>query len=230
MPTLGIFVKQPIPGKVKTRLGAKIGNDRSAELYTVFQQDLLERCHIANVKRVLCYSSPASNSMEFFTELAEENDELWEQPKLELGERLKQFFAEALKADGPVVVIGSDSPTLPQSYIEQAFELLKLHDVVLGPAVDGGYYLIGQRTPVPEVFDGIDWSGVEVLNQTIQKVQGSGASLGLLPPWYDIDSLDDLIFLRGHLNAIECAGTTDEIPRRTRKLVEEILNALVTDN
>ncbi len=229
MPTLGIFVKHPIPGKVKTRLGAKIGNDRSAELYTAFQQDLMDRFHFDGIQRVLCFSSPLPESKDFFQGLVNANDELWEQPKLELGERLNQFFAEALNRNGPVVVIGSDSPTLPRSYIEQAFELLSQNDIVLGPAVDGGYYLIGQRKLIPELFENIDWSSLEVLNQTVQQVQRSGNSLGLLPPWYDIDSFDDLVSLRGHMNALECAGKTQEIPRRTRTLVERILNEISPD-
>lgn len=119
-------------------------------------------------------------------------------------------------------MIGSDSPTIPSSLIQHAFDLLQEKDVVLGPAVDGGYYLVGQRVPVPEMFADIVWSEADVLQQTVQRLKASEHSLGLLTPWYDIDSLADLRFLHGHLDAIECALMNEEIPRRTQQIVNEI--------
>ncbi len=222
MPTLGIFVKQPIAGKVKTRLGAEIGNDRSAALYAAFQLDLMDRFAMLDAQRVIAYAPATTVANKFFDSLASTEDVLWEQPNTTLGERMKQFFSEFVPNQGPVVVIGSDSPTIPQGLIQQAFDMLASVDVLLGPAVDGGYYLVGQSSPVPKMFDDIDWSGPDVLHQTVHKIKQANKTLGLLTPWYDIDSLEDLRFLRGHLNALECAGQIEEIPERTRKILEEL--------
>ena len=226
MPTLGIFVKQPISGTVKTRLGAEIGNERSAELYAAFQLDLIHRFAGNDSQQVLAYAPATDEAKAFFKSVAVEGDVLWEQPTTSLGERMKQFFAEFVPTQGPVVVIGSDSPTTPASLIQQAFEMLATVDVVLGPAVDGGYYLVGQSSFDPEMFDEIDWSGPNVLHQTVQKLKASEHSLGLLTPWYDIDSLEDLRFLRGHFDAIEAAGQSEIIPQRTRQIVEEYFSEL----
>lgn len=222
MAVLGIFLKQPIAGSVKTRLGAEMGYEASAELYAAFQRDLIDRTARLNVQRVIAYSPTSAEAKAYFSDLSNPEDVLWGQPQLELGSRLQQFFAENLSATGPVVVIGSDSPTLPLDYIQQAFEVLETHDVVLGPAVDGGYYLIGQSSLCPELFEQIDWSGPSVLSQTVQKIRTTSKSLGLLPPWYDIDSLDDLRFLMGHLAALECAGFSDQIPRYTRNYLKKL--------
>ncbi len=228
MATLGIFVKQPIAGKVKTRLGAEIGNDRSAELYAAFQLDLIDRFATLDARRVIAYAPATAAAKDFFNSIAKKSYDLWEQPNDTLGERMKQFFADHLPT-GPVVVIGSDSPTIPSNLIQQAFDMLQEKDVLLGPAVDGGYYLVGQRVPVQEMFDDIVWSEADVLQQTVQRLKASEHSLGLLTPWYDIDSLADLRFLRGHFNALECASMNEEIPRRTRQIVNEIFQELLPD-
>lgn len=229
MPTLGIFVKQPISGKVKTRLGAEIGNDRSAELYAAFQHDLIDQVSKIDAMRVIAYAPAIAVANDFFNSIAKEGYKLWKQPNATLGERMKQFFAEFLPSQGPVVVIGSDSPTIPSSLIQQAFDMLEDVDVVLGPAVDGGYYLVGQSASVPDMFDDIDWSGPDVLHQSVEKIKQTQKNLALLTPWYDIDSLANLRFLRGHLDALEYASMNKEIPRRTRQVVNEIFKELSPD-
>lgn len=89
MATLGIFVKQPIAGKVKTRLGAEIGNDRSAELYAAFQLDLIDRFAKIDAVRVISYAPATLSAKEFFNSIAKEDYVLWEQPDATLGERMK---------------------------------------------------------------------------------------------------------------------------------------------
>ena len=122
------------------------------------------------------------------------------------------------------MIVGSDSPTLPARLVEEAFELLKENDVVIGPAVDGGYYLVGQSKPVSEMFEGINWSEPNVLQQTIERLRETKSSVGLLTPWYDIDSLEDVMFLRGHLNALELSGTEVEQLLHTKKVLEIIFS------
>ena len=92
------------------------------------------------------------------------------------------------------VLIGSDSPDLPKKYIEQAFIILQTRDVVLGPTVDGGYYLIGFHTNtfIPSVFEDILWSNQMVFQETVMKIKQAHRSLGLLPIWSDVDTIADL--------------------------------------
>jgi hypothetical protein len=103
-----------------------------------------------------------------------------------------------------VVIIGADSPSLPTKYIHQAFASNR--DVVLGPSVDGGYYLIGMCGNVVDLFEGVTWGGNTVLEQTRERLEGSGASLELLPTWYDVDRPEDLKFLKTHLELMAAAS------------------------
>jgi uncharacterized protein len=235
MSVLGIFMKHPLPGQVKTRLGQEIGHELAAELARAFQLDLLARTAGLAARRVLAYAPAEAATREHFQRISLPDDELWPQTGTSLGERLARFF-EWCRADGveesppsgtgpfassrfPVVVIGSDSPTIPADYIRTAFEELVRHDCVLGPAVDGGYYLVGLSRPVPELFAGIDWSSPRVLEQTVTRLKRGKHSLFLLPPWYDVDTREDLEFLRGHLHALGLAGT-DELPLQTQAVLE----------
>jgi glycosyltransferase A (GT-A) superfamily protein (DUF2064 family) len=133
--------------------------------------------------------------------------------------RLESFIAAALATASKVVVIGTDSPTLPVEYIERAFADLDRADVVLGPAVDGGYYLVGCRR-LPPIFAGIDWSSNRVLAQTIDRLVTPSWSLALLPPWYDVDTPKDWSMLRGHVKAMRRARIDPGIPH-TESLLRE---------
>jgi glycosyltransferase A (GT-A) superfamily protein (DUF2064 family) len=108
--------------------------------------------------------------------------------------------------------VGTDSPTLPLAYVEQAFRELDGADVVLGPATDGGYYLIGCARRQP-LFADIPWSSPHVLSETIARLTDLKSRLALLPPWYDIDTLTDWWVLRGHLTAMGRVGIDPGLPR-----------------
>lgn len=205
MTMFGMFVKAPEPGRVKTRLAAAIGDFASAALYRGFLSDLMQRFRSTGTRRVLAYSPANAASQEFFAQESAGSYELWPQPEADLGTRMRRFF-EAFGPE-PVVLIGSDSPTLPIGFPNVAFAMLKNADVVLGPATDGGLYLIGlnqQRRAWP-IFDGIDWSTSRVLDQVMRRLVQEQARVEVLPPWYDIDDPADLQFLRGHLSAISCS-------------------------
>jgi len=122
---------------------------------------------------------------------------VYEQRQEGMGERLCGAFEDAFArgACNPVL-IGSDSPTLPGELIASASRALEAHDVVIGPAVDGGYYLIGLRRPCPRLFEGIDWSTDRVLAQTQQRAREAGLAVFYLPYWYDIDTAADLELLK----------------------------------
>ena len=111
------------------------------------------------------------------------------------------------------MLIGSDSPTLDPSVVVSAFLCLQQKDLVIGPATDGGYYLIGCRPPVPAVFEGVDWGTPAVLWQTLDRLRGAGRSLAVLPPWYDVDTADDWRALAGHVRAMRAAGMDPGLPR-----------------
>ncbi|GAB4151410.1 MAG: TIGR04282 family arsenosugar biosynthesis glycosyltransferase [Planctomycetaceae bacterium] len=219
MEILGIFVKHPQPGKVKTRLAAEVGPEPAAQFYAAFMEDLMERFQQSGETRFLCYSPANENAQAYFQALAGDAFELWPQPELSLGERLSAFFdfafsfAKKTNELPKVVVMGSDSPTLPGEIVEEAFRKLDTHDIVLGPATDGGYYLIGQKVMNRSVFKNISWSESRVLEQTISRISECQASLALLPLWYDVDTADDLQLLRGHLKALKHSGNNIHIPR-----------------
>jgi uncharacterized protein len=112
----------------------------------------------------------------------------------DLGSRMHAAINDRLAAGAThVVLIGSDLPNLPPAHVEAAFvELEAGRDLVLGPAEDGGYYLIGMRRPQPAIFSGIDWGTPGVLKQTLAAAARAGLDVALIEPWYDVDQPDDL--------------------------------------
>jgi rSAM/selenodomain-associated transferase 1 len=204
----GIFVKEPVAGRVKTRLAADLGEhgaELAASLYRAFQSDLVDRFRDRFDERVLGYGPASADG--FFEFLSAGDYRLWPQPDVDLGNRMVAFFKTAFaNGAGRVVLIGSDSPTLPVSLLDDAFESLLANDLVLGPATDGGYVLIGQSQCFRPVFEGIRWSTNSVLAQTVLAAQSQSLSVELLNPWYDIDTAEDLRMLEGHIRAMDVAG------------------------
>lgn len=223
MNVLGLFARQPLPGAVKTRLAASLGPEKAARLYAAFLTDLVERIQVTGDRRLLGYTPAGEEAVGYFRRLTAGRYELWEQPPGDLGGRITAFFAEAFARGAQrAVLIGSDSPTLPEEFIERAFQALRKSDCVLGPTADGGYYLIGLRAPQPALFRDIPWGEEGVLSCTVQRLQEQRLRLHLLPVWYDVDLEGDLIVLRGHLAALRWAGD-DPAPRTADLLEREIL-------
>jgi rSAM/selenodomain-associated transferase 1 len=132
----------------------------------------------------------------------------------DLGARLKQAFSQAFDENVKgVVVMGSDSPTVPLECINEAFDELSHHDVVLGPALDGGYYLLGSSRYVPDLFEHISWGSPTVLQETVDALQRAGSSYSLLIEWYDIDTAEDLARLREEITYIS-RNHPAQIPNR----------------
>src|SRR5438067_343096 len=157
---LGVFAKWPRPGAVKTRLG---GDARwQARVARAFLLDTLGRLSAVPARRVLAFDPPESEHD--FAGLVRGPFTLTPQAGGDLGRRLSAFLAAQLGAGASaVVVVGSDSPTLPAGHVGRAFAELESADVVLGPSCDGGYYLLGCARRVPPVFDGVGWGGPSVL-------------------------------------------------------------------
>jgi glycosyltransferase A (GT-A) superfamily protein (DUF2064 family) len=118
-------------------------------------------------------------------------------------------------------MVGTDSPTLPIEYVEQAFAELASADVVLGPATDGGYYLVGCGPNCPPIFEGIAWSTGRVLADTVAALAEERWRLAVLPPWYDIDTAEDWLMLCGHLAALRRAGIDPGVPYTEALMLSE---------
>lgn len=207
MNVFGMFLKRPMRGRVKTRLAAGAGDEAAANLYAAFVADLADRFRGTGHRRILGYTPDDVESREYANTLAGAEYEVWPQPDAELGQRIRAYFEHVWETGKqPTVLIGSDSPSLPPDCVEAAFDALRTRDCVLGPATDGGYYLIGLRTMPHRLFDGIAWSSPCVVVQTIERIVAAGATLAVLPPWYDVDTVDDLQLLRGHVAAMRAAG------------------------
>jgi rSAM/selenodomain-associated transferase 1 len=212
---LGLFAKEPAPGRVKTRLAAVTSPEWAAGVADAFLRDTVARLAAVPVRRVLTFA-PA-DAAGFFAALVDGRFELTPQADGDLGRRLAAFTAGRFaEGAGQVVLVGTDSPTLPVEWVVRAFAELGAADVVLGPATDGGYYLVGLTPAAPPLFDGIDWGGPDVLRQTVERLEGRRSRLALLPPWYDVDTLDDWRMLRGHLAALARAGYDPGAPHTVR--------------
>jgi rSAM/selenodomain-associated transferase 1 len=212
---LGLFGKWPRAGDVKTRLAADSSAEWAADVASAFLHDLVDRLAGIDASRVLVFAPCTAESS--FADLARGRYALHPQADGDLGRRLAAFFTDQFRAGAErVVVLGGDSPTVPLTFVEQAFRELQRADVVLGPATDGGYYLIGCARDLPPVFEGITWGSSCVLRDTIRRLAGSACRLALLPPWYDVDTLDDWRMLEGHLAALRRAGLDPGVPHTER--------------
>lgn len=188
-PALIIFIKNPVKGRVKTRLAASIGDERALAVYLQLLSLTRDAALEAQCTRLLFYSDfiPAAD------EWAQAHFHKFVQRGADLGARMKAAFAQAFESGyGPVAIIGSDCPELSPHLINSAFEQLLSNDFVLGPAHDGGYYLLGMRRFSALPFDDIKWSTDEVLSETLRRIEASSSSFTLLPVCTDVDTIEEL--------------------------------------
>lgn len=191
---LGLFAKWPEAGRVKTRLAAEIGTIRATAIARAMLLDSLRVFTIPGATQILCFAP--SEQRRQFQSLPLQSWILEEQSAGNLGDRLQYFFQN--HAGYPTVVIGSDSPSMPVEFIQQAFEQLRTRDVVVGPARDGGFYLLGMKDFPQTLLDGIQWSTEQVCQQLFINIQRLELSNALLPEWFDIDTSKDLEALSDH--------------------------------
>lgn len=188
------FVKYPTPGRVKIRLAKAVGDQEAARLYgELAEKNLgviasLYQRNICNL--VIVYDPPEKRKdIKHWLSLS---CEYWPQSEGGLSERLTNAFRKAfLKGGKRVIALGSDTLGLTFQIIEEAFEYLKSHDVVIGPAEDGGYYLIGLSSFQPALFQGISWSTDAVLQQTYNHIDKLGLSHQTLIPLEDLDEIKE---------------------------------------
>ena len=198
MSTIVIFARAPLYGEVKTRLARSIGDAAALALYEAFLDDTCTLTQGLGARRVLAVAGD-TNEPHLLRLVKSQRLALEEQGEGDLGARMARAIARHV-GGGPVVIIGSDAPSLPRAHLHQALDALMDHDVVVGPSHDGGYYLVGARCEVPELFADVRWSTPEVLPTTLARL--SGRSHALLPAWYDVDAAEDLERLRNDLSAL----------------------------
>lgn len=232
---LVVFAREPVPGQVKTRLfradpattraalGRLLSADDAARLHGAFVRDVLEKGQRTGFARRTLYAADAGESATLQRLAREFGYELKRQQGADLGERMGHAIASELAGEpsmagtgaAAVVLVGTDSPTLPLRHLRMAATALGgPADVVLGPATDGGYYLVGMRRPEPSLFASpMAWGSDEVLPRTLERLRAlkaAGRRPCLLPFFYDCDTPADLRLLRDHLELARPAEPDDD--------------------
>lgn len=192
-----VFAKAPVPGHVKTRLVPPLSPDAAAGLAVAALRDTLARCREAGPwARLEVHVGGGPGATEAVGALVPGVRCVPQAPG-DLGARLAAAFARTFAAGAdPVVIVGSDHPTLPASHLRQAVAALARADLALGPSADGGYYAVGLRASAgpraSALFEGIPWSSARTLDETCARAVQLGFAPALLPPWYDVDDPETL--------------------------------------
>lgn len=179
-----IFARPLVHGKVKNRLAAQVGHKKALEVYEKLFNHTMNVAVESKFPFTIYYSDPFNHR---------DPDS-----KVQLGRDIGERMANALELEltnqkkDKICLIGSDCLEITAEIISDAFTQLEHFDVVLGPAKDGGYYLIGLKQPNATLFESIDWSTSKVLAQTLRKAQALGLSVHLLPELADVDTASDL--------------------------------------
>lgn len=188
-----VFAKAPIPGWVKTRLIAELGAEGAAQLHLQLVRHSLSTAIHAGLCQVQLWCAPHKYNS-FFNDCHRAfHIDLFDQEGRDLGERMKRAFEQALKESPYVVLIGTDCPVLDKAYLHQALEALqKGADVVLGPAEDGGYVLIGLRRYSEVLFEGIQWGSDSVFAETEARIRKLKWKYVRLQQRWDVDRPADI--------------------------------------
>lgn len=197
--TIIVFAREPVPGAAKTRLAAKLGASNTAALADAFTRDALAKAEALQARIVIAGSAPGgATSSRYFRALARRhNATILEQGEGTLGGRMRRVIEPFVERGA--VLIGTDTPSIPVSLLRRSLTLLRRAPVVIGPSLDGGYYLLGMRGTMPDIFRGVRWGGARVLAQTAARLKRQGWPYALGPCWYDVDRWSDLLLLCAHL-------------------------------
>ncbi len=182
-----IFIKNPILGKAKTRIAKTVGDIEALRIY----KELL------NHTREISLKTSAQKHL-YYSHFIDDKDE-WTNTEFQkflqrgkgLGERMKHGFLSAFSSGNRVVIIGSDCPQINENILNKAFLLLEENDVVFGPSLDGGYYLLGMNSHYPELFEEIPWSTENVLELSLEKCKEMQLTTAFLPRLSDVDYIED---------------------------------------
>ena len=186
-----VFVRAPVAGRVKTRLAAALGAEGALRVYRRLAEHTLREARALGGE-VRVHFTPADAGPKVRAWLGE-GPRYLPQAAGDLGARMEAAFRAAFNEGADrVVIIGSDLPELSAALLRRAFDALESHKAVIGPARDGGYYLLGMRTMIDGLFDGIAWSTDEVLARTLGRLRAAGVEPALLDTLSDVDEADDL--------------------------------------
>lgn len=188
-----VFVKYPEPGKVKTRIARHLGEHRAAEIYSNMAKSIVEKIWKPDSYETVIFFDPPDRERDVRAWLGIEEISCEPQSSGTIGDRMSDAFDRvfsrgALKA----VLIGTDVPAITEDTVSSAFRLLEETDVVLGPAEDGGYYLMGLKYYVPALFENIEWGADTVFNRTLGHIIEKNLSHKSLDTLKDVDTIDDI--------------------------------------
>lgn len=201
LPTIIVFAREPLPGRTKTRLIARLGAAGAAALADAFVRDALAKARrIRSGGIVIAGAAPRGAKQSTYFRALERRYRvgLADQGSGTLGARMRRALRPY--AEGGAVLFGTDTPSLPARLLARSVAMLRASPLVLGPSLDGGYYLVGVRGAMPDIFGGIEWGTGNVLSRTIARLERHGDRLSLGPSWYNVDRPDDLALLAVHLD------------------------------
>jgi len=203
---LCLFAKPPLPGVAKTRLAAIWGAESSAALARAFLVDCWSALHChAWARLVLATTGDLGDVLEVGDAL------VWPQGAGDLGERMERVLRRALEGAPIAIALGADTPGLPPRLVAEARDLLAAGaDAVLGPADDGGFYLLGLRRCPSGLLSDLPWSAADTMTRTHRRLREMGMTVELIEPWFDVDLPEDLhklsaLLARGEIQAPETA-------------------------
>ena len=198
---LVIFAKYPAPGQVKTRLARIIGDTAACEIYRSFTDIIIEKATVIRDVRIRLDIDPCTDESILYFNKRYPNIDVVPQSGADLGARMLNSIASACSSGFErTCIIGTDIPDLPSEILDEAFKSLLQNDVILGPSNDGGYYLIGMKKPISQLFEDIAWSTDTVFSNTSARVASLGFSLSVLPRFSDVDTIEDLAGLYGRID------------------------------
>ncbi len=184
-----VFIKNPVKGKVKTRLAKTIGDEKALSVYKKLLKHTQNVIHSITADKMVFYSEFIDNADTWSNDLFYKEV----QTGSELGERMSNAFKFGfLEGYKKVIIIGSDCADLAEEHIDKAFKLLEEKDLVIGPAKDGGYYLLGMKNLHPTLFLNKKWSSATVYQDTLSDILSLKLSVGILDELSDVDAEEDL--------------------------------------
>jgi rSAM/selenodomain-associated transferase 1 len=209
-----VFAREPVPGQTKTRLIGALGAQTAAALADAFIRDALAKAGRLSPRELIIAGSDGQNALRssYFRALAREfGARVIDQGPGNLGMRMQRSLKPLTKTGG-AILFGTDTPSLPLRLLARSVELLEDGRVVVSPALDGGYYLLGIWGNVPDAFTGIPWGSSRVLALTLKRLRRIGVPYSLGPWWYDVDRPEDLALLSRHLDSRRRFGGCTAMP------------------
>jgi uncharacterized protein len=194
-PCILVFIKAPLPGQVKTRLGKCIGNTEAVQLYQYFVEDVLTTIDALSVDRLIFFTP--SNCLSMLQSWLGFHRTYIPQQGDSLGDRMANAFRTSFDLGyQQVLIVGSDSPDLPSSYLLEGLEAMQKGNAIVGPSEDGGYYTLGftPTTFCPDVFQDMPWSTSQVYPLTLEKLKHNALNIQILPTWSDIFAIVQMVF------------------------------------